>query len=339
MERTGKQALKRRVLLLAILLILGLTVQAAQTRASMVLEVSGGATAMIEGRNKPLRTLQTLPSGTKVEVPSGGVLRMAYLESGRKEKITGPYSVVIGSQASETGAQGGKGRLEVEASRGATTLVPRSNNLRRMGGTIHAQTQLEALDLVAMIPIESNAREVRIDPKPRIQDLPPGFSHLPPGREVYWIGGDPPYKVLLSRDDGEVIVEQQQASSALTLPALAPGHEYTLQVTDGKDARADAKTFYLLSKSEARTLNEELKMIAKANQSSRIEELVLSIAYLEERGLLGEALPLAEEAAKLQPNDPGLLTTLGRLQLQLGRFSEADQTLNQAIELDTEGTK
>lgn len=300
----------------------------------MVLEVKGKATALLSGRVKPLRTLQTLSSGTEIEVAQGGVLRLAYLENGRREKITGPCSLTIGSTGSQDAK--GKGNLEVEAERGTTTLLPRSENLRRMGGTIHAKAQLEAMDLIASLPVEKT-HQVRIDPKPRIQDLPPSLSVIPPGREVYWIGGEPPYTVSIRREEGAVELRQEQTSSALALPPLEPGHVFVLEVVDGKGITADPKTFYLLSQEERQAVASDLERIAK--QGSRHEQLALSIAYLEARGLLTEALAFAEQAVAREPNDVGLLTTLGRLQLQLGRQQEAESTLNRAMELDSKESR
>jgi hypothetical protein len=295
----------------------------------MVLEVKGEVKASTDGRTRPLRTLQALPRGTKVMVASGSFLRLTYLQSGLRETVTGPLIFITGSTASAVVE--GRGKLASERSDGSTTLVPKSENLRRMGGAKHARQDLDAGGLMfAYIPTNTGEHQVRIDPKPRIQDFSPSLRQLPTDRELTWIGGTEPYHVKLLREDGKVEVNLSDTGSALPLPELEGGYAYKLLVADSQGKEADPMEFYILSKAEAEDVRRDLLAIAKRHGNNRLAELSEGIAYLQARGLLEEALPLAKEAVSLSPEDVGLLTELGRLQINLGRLVDAEETLKRA---------
>lgn len=306
--------------------VLALAAWAAEPRVALVLEVKGEVEATIGARTRPLRTLQGLPKGVPVTVARGAQLRLTYLSSGLRETVHGPLTLVVGKDSSTR--REGSGKYIAEDPVGSTTLVPRSENMRRMGGARHAYQELDALGLIAKLP-EQVAEEVRFDPKPRIQDTTPTMREVRPGREIAWKGGEGPYTVRLERDDGRLEVEQRVEASALVLPSLEGGHLYTLAVSDSNGAVADALHFYLLSPDEAAAIELDLAGL------SRLEAIV----YLEARGLYEEALPLAEQAASAAPNDVGLLTTLGRLQLVLGQNKQAETTLQRALELESQSRR
>jgi hypothetical protein len=290
-----------------------------------VLEVKGETRANLGGRSRPLRTLQALPKGTVITVNEGAELRLTYLGSGLRETVNGPLKLVTGSTSS-TG-QEGAGTYTAQVAAGSTTLVPKSENMRRMGGAKHAFQETDALGLVAYLPDPLD--KTRWHPKPRIQDHTPSLREVPPGHEIRWSGGEAPYTVRLERDDGKVQARQQGKASALVLPKLDGGHVYTLKVKDSKGAEADVFHFYVLTPAEVAEVETDLSYLGS----------VEAIAYLEARGLWEEALPLAEKAVEASPDDVGLLTTLGRLQLVLGQTEKADLTLHRALELETGSPK
>lgn len=311
---------------IAVLAFLAVGVWASQSRIALVLEVRGQSSADVGGRIRPLRTLQALPLGARVTVGSGGRVRLAFLTSGHKETLEGPIQVTIGRSSS--GDIGGEGSVSVQRPSGSRTLIPRSENLRRMGGARHAYQEMEALDLIAQLPDDLHTYKVRFDPKPRISEFPPALRRLEPGRQIFWIGGVEPYTVALRRDDGRTEIERTDYDSSFLWPPLEGGHAYTLQVTDSEGARSDPMEFYLLSAAEAEEVERDLADLASGQLPAE------SIAYLEARGLWEDALAATRTALQDCPDDVGLLTALGRLQLLLGRSQEAESSLERALELE-----
>ncbi len=319
---------------------------ATDPKAALVVEARGSISATLNGKASNLRTLQVVAESTKVTVPSKTRLRLVYLQSGRKETITGPVSFVLSSNGATdvTGA----GKVEVTKSEGANTLVPRDENLRRMGGAVHAKAEkspLELLEEVAMVsspaaPATSKMPTMKPPQiavvrtsKPLIRNVSPVFRWVRSIQKVSWSQGRAPFAVTLTRDDG--IIELALPSTTareLIFPELARGHKYVLQVKDNSGA-VGSEEFYILSSEEDRELRED-KRVFLSGLSDRRDSLVAEIAFFEARGLLLEALPLAEEAVRRTPEDPGVRAALGRLQLQLGLDEEAEKTLEKAVKLD-----
>ena len=147
--------------------------------------------------------------------------------------------------------------------------------------------------------------------------------------------GRPPFSVTITRDDGIIELALPKTSAReILFPELARGHEYVLQVKDDSGAIAK-ESFYILSSEEDRDLRED-RRLALSGLSDRRESLVAEIAFFEARGLLLEALPLAQEAVRRDPDDAGIRAALGRLQMQLGMDEEAEKTLEKAVQLDAE---
>ena len=320
---------------------------ASDPKAALVVEAKGGISSSLGGRTVNLRTLQVVAESTKVAVPAKARLRLVYLQSGRKETITGPVTFVIstGGAKEVTGA----GKVDVIKSEGANTLVPRDENLRRMGGAVHAQAEkspVELLNEVAMVapppppphsvkmPTNLPSRTVRTS-RPVIQKVSPVFRWVRSSQEVSWEQGRPPFAVTITREDGIIELALSKTSAReILFPELARGHEYVLQVKDDSGAIAK-ESFYILSSDEDRDLRED-RRLALSGLSDRRESLVAEIAFFEARGLLLEALPLAQEAVRRDPDDAGIRAALGRLQMQLGMDEEAEKTLEKAVQLDAE---
>ncbi len=163
----------RRLWLL--LLILTLAVHGAFAglqRAAMVTETKGALSA----GGKPLRTLQVLAEGVEAEIPAGGKMRLVYLVSGQKESVTGPCRVRIGSAGSSR--LSGTGQVVGEQAGGVKTKLQKSENLRRMGGSLQANADEPAENLLAMFEVEPEGDS----PKPRSVELSSTLHlvHCPP---------------------------------------------------------------------------------------------------------------------------------------------------------------
>ena len=334
---------------------------AADQKTALIVEVKGSVTATLNGKAASLRTLQVVDGASKVTVGAKSWLRLVYLQTGRKETITGPLAFTLSPEGAREPI--GAGKIEVAKSQGANTLVPRDENLRRMGGAVHAQAEkspLELLDQVAMVAVpappppspgvqprasalpsnspsapssSAGASQVRSS-RPILCNVSPAFRWVRSNQKVSWLQGRAPFAVSLTRDDG--IIELALASTTareIVLPELARGYTYTLKVKDELGTEG-TEVFYILSSDEDRQLREDRRILLSGT-SDRLESLVAEIAFFEARGLLLDALPLAEEASRRAPKDAGLQAALGRIQLQLGLEKDAESTLEKAVELDT----
>ncbi len=326
--------------IVATLALLMLTAWAAEPRAAMVLEVKGEVSAVIDGRAKPLRTLQTLPRDLKVTVGKGGVLRLTYLGSARREVLTGPLSLTVGEASSQ--AVQGEGKLAVVAAESSSTRVPTSENLRRMGGARHAMLDqdaiqvLEGLEVAAAPGIVRNTRMpiMRTEPKLAIAAFPPAVRKLTPGLKLRWKGGKAPYRTTLTRDEGVIVLEVEDTrDNSLALKGIEGGYSYTLTVRDAAGAQ-QTRQFYLLSRDERHEVRDALETLAQENRQNKTLLLTAQLAYLEGLGLLEDALPLAQQAARRAPNDAGLALALGRIQARLGQTDKAEKSLERAVELE-----
>ena len=326
-------------------------------KTALIVETKGGATAFFGGKTSPVRTLQVLPETSKVTVPAKARVRLVYLADGRKETAIGPLSFTL----SKDGAieVSGAGKLETSRADGASTLVPRDENLRRMGGAVHAQAEKSPLELLETVAMAAPAPVPRSgvisaagspkssdsaappslvrSSKPIICNVSPVFRWVRSIQKVSWSQGRPPFKVTLTRDDGiiELAVPKTEARE-ITFPELGRGHTYTLLVKDdsGSEGREE---FYILSSEQDRQLREDKRELL-SGLSNRQESLIAQVAFFEARGLLFEALPLAEEAIQRFSDDPGVWLALGRIQLQLGLDEKAEKSLSQAISLESART-
>ena len=325
---------------------------AAEQKTALIVEVQGSVAATLNGKTTNLRTLQIVDGTSKVSVGAKSRLRLVYLQSGRKETITGPLTFTLSPDGAREAS--GTGKIEVGKSQGANTLVPRDENLRRMGGAVHAQAEkspLELLDQVAMVsvpnpsppppaPTTMPVKMPTVEPgaqvrssRPVLCNISPAFRWVRSSQKVSWVQGRAPFAVTLTREDGIIELALPKTSAReIVLPELARGHSYTLEVKDESGA-VGSEEFYILSSEEDRQLREDRRLFL-AGADDRLDSLIAEIAFFEARGLLLEALPLAEEAARRAPNDPGVRAALGRLQLQLGLEKAAESTLEKAVQLD-----
>lgn len=331
--------------IVAVLALLMLAAWAAEPRVAMVLEVKGEVSAVIDGRAKPLRTLQTLPRDLKITVGKGGVLRLTYTGSARREVITGPLSLTVGESSSQ--AVQGEGKLAVAAAESSSTRVPPSENLRRMGGARHAMLDLSPLQVLEGLEVSPapgivrNTRMpiVRTEPKLAILAFPPAVRKLTPGLKLRWKGGKSPYRTTLTRDEGQIVLEVEDTKDlSLALKGLEGGYSYTLTVRDAAGAQT-TRQFYLLSRDERHEVGDELEALAQENRQNKTLLLTTQVAYLESLGLFEDALPLAQQAVRRAPEDAGLALALGRLQAQLGQTEKAEKTLERAIQLEAKGAR
>lgn len=372
-----------RHLLVVLLAVLGgwqIAAANGTPRACMVLQVQGSAKGILENKESQLKTLQVLSENTTVTVAADAKLRLTYFKNGRKEVVSGPCSLTIGLAQSKKIA--GSGRVAVENSSGAKTLVPESENLRRMGGALHAMVDLgpqRILDMMPNGPVSnedplpgrspvvmaaiigdkspnSSARNVEVAPA-RAQEpaskhrrnvtrsapratflmLAPTMAQMQQGDLVRWVGPQSTYCLTILDSDENVVMKSDAIETQhWSLPkTLKPGQTYTLGLQrEGEKNRVD-RSFYIWTDSELALIEKQFSQLGDPQSPSSWDEFVSQIAFLEARGLLNEALPIAREANKMYPDDAGLTLALGRIQFQLGLEAEAERTLERAVLLES----
>ncbi len=369
-----------RQLLVVLLTLFGgwqLAAASNPSRACMVLQVQGSTKALLENKECQLKTLQVLPANTTVTVAEDSKLRLTYFKNGRKEIVSGPCRVTIGTSQSEKIA--GHGKVAVDASSGSKTLVPESENLRRMGGALHAMVDLGPQQILDKMPggpapppasedptvvaavigqgsPDSTARNVEVSsvpqhqrppqpernrtrsaPKATLLMLAPSMVGLKQNDVVRWVGPTGAYSLKILREDASTVLEADgiQTQRWILPETLKPGQTYTLSLNGEGFANQLNRSFYIWTDSELAAIAQQFSQLGNATLEPTWDELVSQIAFLEARGLLNEALPIAREAAEKYPDDAGLALALGRIQYQLGLEAEAEHSLERAVLLES----
>lgn len=325
----------RRLWLLFLLLTLAVHgAFAGLQRAAMVTETKGA----LSGAGQPLRTLQVLAEGVEAEVPAGGKMRLVYLVSGQKESVTGPCRVRIGSAGSSR--LSGTGQVVGEQSGGVKTKLQKSENLRRMGGSLQASANDPAENLLAMFEVEPETDS----PKPRSLELS-GTLHLvhcPPvarAASAYqtfqWEGGTSPFRVSL-RCEGEELerVKLSERTLSFVERRYIPGKVYQLEILGDIPGERVKHDFMVLLPSEQKALDDEVSSFAEALGDQSHDRFVAQLAFQEEYGLLLDVLATCRQAIEAFPEDSGFQATLGRAHLNLGEYEPAYQALLKAKELE-----
>jgi hypothetical protein len=317
------------------------TAHAELARAAMVTQTSGGSTC----QSKPLRPLQVLGEGSTIDVPSGASLRLVYLESGCKESVSGPCQLRVGSAESKILSNDPDTRVVVEQASKGTTKLRKSENIRRMGGSLQAYADKSTGELIAMVtgidesspnyvpPQTGQARTVAIDRKTlRMVGIPRASANPDVYRELRWRGGAGPYRVHLLQEDEEV-AQATVDKPLFVVPKevrFIPGKVYKLVVESQESQASLRHDFTVLLPSEQNALQADIKDFAALLGGGPKEQAIARISVEQEWGLWTEALADCRTAIHEYPDDPGLQAELGRTLLLLGELEEARQALNMA---------
>lgn len=326
------------------------------SRAAMVTQLSGGG--LLGG--KPIRTLQVFAEGCELSLPPGSNLRLVYLQSGQKEAVTGPCKLRVGSASSKK--LEGAGKLLEEKSSGTSTRLRKTDNVRRMGGSLQARRETlpdarpdqAPAEVLAMLG--DSAPTLQPPPRPGAAPSAPiprtvtvGHSHLRSYMlplvalqlENYsplaWKGGQGPFEVSVS-SQGEVLYQASGLEEREISPKelrLVPGTLYLLEVKGQGSAERLSHPFTVLLPSERHEFQAEVAELARAMGGTPRDLALARLAVAEDWGLWLEALESARAAEALDPNDAGVVAASGRALFNLGRFEEAEQTLRRARSLES----
>jgi hypothetical protein len=303
------------------------------SRAAMVTETSGDSKLA----SKPVRTLQVFPEGSEVSVGKGSKLRLVYLQSGQKESVSGPCQVRIGATASQW--LSGEGKVVGEQASGAKTKLRRSENIRRMGGSLQANAEQGPQEIIAMISPPQEAyvpRAVNIDGSLIRLCMAPGVSLSSESyQEFRWRGGVGPYEVTLKQGDATManaVVEGTSYSPAK--PRYIPGQLYELEIADRGSTAKLSYPFQILLPSDKALLDATVGNFAELLGGTARDRFLAEITVYEDWGLELEALAAARAAVKEFPSDAGFQTALGRNLYNLGELEESLAVLAQAKALE-----
>lgn len=311
----------------------------------MVTQTSGDAKLA----SKPVRTLQVLAEGSEISVGKDAKVRLVYLQSGHKEAVSGPCLVRIGSAASQLVS--GEGKVVEEQANGSKTKLRRSENIRRMGGTLQANAKANPdqspEQVLAMLEVSSEgpdgaaiagSRSTGIDDNKLRMYMAPVVSFSADSfKELSWRGGQAPFRVSL-RCNGEDIVPTSVVNADSWAPPkirFIPGQIYELQL-DGDGANQHlTHSFMVLLPSERAEFESNVAEFSRMLGGSERDRLLTQISVAEDWGLWLEALEYSRAAVAAFPDDAGFQAALGRTLYNLGQFAEAQSVLKKAEQLES----
>lgn len=295
--------------------------------------------AACNSKGQPLRSLQVLAEGAQVEVPQGGKVRLVYLVSGQKETVTGPCRIEIGNSGSRRVS--GTGQVVGEQASGVKTKLQKSENLRRMGGSLQAEADLSVEDMLAMIDtgIPADLASVPRSGRPaepfRLVSCPPVAAAASDYRTFRWAGGAPPFRVTL-RAEGEDLetVTTEETTVSFSKRRYIPGKIYQLEVLGDAPGERIAQDFMVMLPSERMAMEVDVVAFAQALGDTPHDRFVAQITLQQEFGLLLEAVESCRAAIQKFPQDSGFQAALGRTLWNLGDRDGALEALNKAKSLE-----
>lgn len=150
------------------------------------------------------------------------------------------------------------------------------------------------------------------------------------------------YKIFIyDNETYEIITEIQSDESPVKYPKnaphLQPGKKYgwyVQAIKEGKRVKQDGYTFHLLTESDRRRLEKDLKQVGKRTiqEKNGPTRLVLGTIY-ESLELYSKAIKEYEKKVRMDPSDPVGYERLGKVYEAQGLMNKADQNFKKANEL------
>lgn len=261
--------------------------QAAAAAVAMVTDLQGKAAQTGEGRTRELSILADLEAGANVQLQTGGMLVVLYLESGSEFVFKGPASIVFGAAQPEV-TSGAK------AEKRAPALGKGGRDIRiKPVGLVQGAMVMRSLRAGPRVPLLA----------PRglyVMDASPEFRWQAPQAGLS-------YAFELNDDAGATVHQMQTAETATTLPAnvkLREGIQYSWEVSarlpDGGRVSNIGK--FSLASPELRAQVAAVRPEPGAPFSSR----VLYAAWLDQMNLKDEARKYWQAAVSERPDEPRL---------------------------------
>ncbi len=147
-----------RLSLLIIWTLLGLTLGSAQSQRPALVTQSSGQ-ALLEPNQTPLKALQYLSSGDTVSLAEGSSVHLTFVYLGTKERVQGPCRIQIGPQGCTNLSKTGK--ITVQASPEIRTLVPESENLKKLGSSLQANADTSKEAMLAFMSMADKGGDLK----------------------------------------------------------------------------------------------------------------------------------------------------------------------------------
>ena len=284
----------------ALLVLVLLAAAWAAERAAVLTDVVGPVFVVGPAGTSPASLLRVLAPGDRLELRAGARVALTTFADGHTDVARGPCRLEIGTARTRL-TEGPAGALQSLPPGRTRALVPKGENLERLGGSI-----VSCLQQTASVPPLMSRAGVRFSAQERFSS-PPRFrlETLSPAR------------LTLLDESGSEIWSGRTTGNEVAGPKL-PAGRYTLLAVD-EEAFESELAFEVMGSAEAAAVT-LARQEAAASLKSRPGELsprLLLIGVYLEHGLLGEALDEAQTAERERPGQPQLRALVRSLEKQL----------------------
>jgi len=269
-----------KTLLVVLILILPATLIAGPV--AMVMDLQGKATA----NNKPLQLLAELDASTTINIESGSVLTLVYLNTGEEYVIKGPKKAVLKESALE---------VEGKAVAGSTLLASAeslaSGNYSQ-AAIVMRSGKPKPKKLTIYSPVSTGILES--NPTLHWQNMGKGFSYH--------------VEVLSENGDSLFVIETEKTSVDIPSSVTLPRKEllnWEVEANRGSITYYNTADFFIASKEDSKQI-----AAAKPKGSDKFSRKLLYDWLLENKGITDEAQKYWKILAKERPNDKVILSKL-----------------------------
>ncbi|GMU51902.1 MAG: hypothetical protein AMXMBFR33_10480 [Candidatus Xenobia bacterium] len=271
------------------LVLLAMAVVGAAQRVAVLTDVSGNVyLSSPEGRT-PVKLLRVLEAGQQLELDPGARVALACYSDGRTDLATGPCRLEVASDRTRL-LEGSPGQLKSLPPSRSRALVPRGENLERLGGSMQAYLDRGGVStpppfLCQMGVVFSGQKRFLSPPSFRIKAMSPA-------------------QLKIVDQTGTELWTTRTDKSQVRGPRLAPGN-YTIKAVDEGGIESEL-AFQVLSTSESDQVGlarKDANAALKARKDDLSPHLLLIGVYLEQ-GLLGEAWDETAKVSRKRSDDP-----------------------------------
>lgn len=275
----GSTRVLRRSLLL---LLLTLAVAGAAGEKVALVTDLGGPVYVVGDLKGPVHLLQVLHDGDRLQLEEGGKVTLTSYADGRTDRAAGPCTLEV--RAGKTVLQQGKAdRLQSFVRGGSRALVPRTENLERLGGTTMSYVSRPTILAVKTGIFFSAQKQFLSPPRFHLECPSPGS--------------------VILRDKVGKELWRARAEATLQGPRLPPGDYVAESVSE--DGFSNELGFQIIDPGPIEAARQEAERATQENPDDRSPGLLLLGVYLD-HGLLGEAYDLIVEMRRQSPDDDDL---------------------------------
>ncbi len=272
-----------------ILVLLAVAVVGAAQRVAVLTDVSGNVYLSGPAGRTPVKLLRVLEAGQQLELDPGARVALACYSDGRTDRATGPCRLEVTADRTLL-VEGSPGQLKSLPPSHSRALVPRGENLERLGGSMQAYLDVNKVSI----------------PPPFLSQMGVVFSGQkrflsPP---LFRIKATSPSQLKIVDQTGKVLWTKRTDRAQVRGPKLAPGR-YTIKAVDEGGVESELP-FQVLTASESEEVGlarKDANAALKARKDDLSPHLLLIGVYLEQ-GLLGEAWDEAAKVSRKRPDDP-----------------------------------